>query len=61
MRLKHKNSVYGEGIEDDRTCQKWFAKILAGDFLNDTTWLSESNEIDNDQISFYRGEEKWLE
>ena len=28
--------MYGEGAVTDQTCQKWFAKLCAGDFsLND--------------------------
>ena len=33
-------AVYGEGAVTDRTCQKWFAKSRAGDFLLDeAAWL----------------------
>ena len=28
-------AVYGEGAVNDLTCQKWFARIHAGDFLLD--------------------------
>ena len=41
--LKHNKkicAVYGEGAVTDRTCQKWFAKSRAGDFLLDeAAWL----------------------
>ena len=32
-------TVYGEGAVTDRTCQKWFAKFRAGDFLLDNAPL----------------------
>ena len=38
MQLKHTKkicAVYGEGAVTDRTCQKWFVKFQAGDFLLD--------------------------
>ena len=28
-------AVYGEGAVTDRTCQKWFGKLCAGDFSLD--------------------------
>ena len=33
MQKKKIRAVYGEGAVTDRTCQKWFAKFHAGDFL----------------------------
>ena len=44
-------AVYGEGAVTDRTCQKWFAKFRAGDFLlDDTPWSGRPVEVDSDQI-----------
>ena len=35
----------------DRTCQKWFAKFRAGDFLLDNAlWSGRPVEVDSDQI-----------
>ena len=43
--------MYGEGAVTDQTCQKWFAKFHAGDFLlDDVPWLGRSGEVDSDQI-----------
>ena len=34
----------------DRTCQKWFAKFRAADFLlDDASWLGRPVEIDSNQ------------
>ena len=33
-------AVYGEGAVTDQTCQKWFVKFRAGDFLLDNATLS---------------------
>ena len=44
-------AVYGEGAVTDRTCQKWFAKLCAGDFsLDDAPRLGRPVEVDSDQI-----------
>ena len=44
-------SVYGEGAVTDRICQKWFAKLSAGDFsLDHAPQLSKPVEVDSDQI-----------
>ena len=44
-------AVYGEGAVTDQTCQKWFAKFHAGDFLlDDAPRLGLPVEIDSDQI-----------
>ena len=38
--------MYGEGAVTDYTCQKWFAKFLAGDFsLDNSPWLSTPVEV----------------
>ena len=54
MQLKRKKkicAVYGEGAVTDRTCQKWFAKFQAGDFLlDDAPQLGRPVEVDSDQI-----------
>ena len=43
--------MYGEGAVTDRTCQKWFAKFRAGDFLLDNVPQSgRPVEVDSDQI-----------
>ena len=43
--------MYGEGAVTDRTCQNWFVKFPAGDFLLDAApWLGRPVEVDNDQI-----------
>ena len=44
-------AMYGEGAVTDRTCQKWFAKFRAGDFLlDDAPWSCRPVEVDSDQI-----------
>ena len=44
-------AVYGEGAVTDQTCQKWFAKFRARDFLlNDASWLGRLVEVDSNQI-----------
>ena len=46
-------AVQGEGA--DQTCQKWFAKFYAGDFLlDDAPWLGRPVEVDDDQIKTLR-------
>ena len=41
-------AVYGEGAVIDQTCQKWFAKFPAGDFLLDNApWSSRLVELDS--------------
>ena len=42
--------MYGEGAVTNGTCQKWFAKFHAGDFLLDNAlWLGRPVEVDGDQ------------
>ena len=52
MQLKHKKkicAVYGEGAVTDQTCQKWFVKLHAGDFLlDDAPWSGRPVEVDSD-------------
>ena len=44
-------AVFGEGAVTDRTCQKWFAKFCAGDFLLEGAPRSGRQvEVDSDQI-----------
>ena len=44
-------AVYGEGAVTDRTCQKWFEKFRAGDFLlDDAPRSGRPVEVDSDQI-----------
>ena len=44
-------AVYGEGAVTGRTCQKWFVKFCAGDFLlDDAPWSGGPVEVDSDQI-----------
>ena len=44
-------AVYGEGAVMDKTCQKWFAKFRAGDFLlGNAPQLGRTVEVDRDQI-----------
>ena len=43
-------AVYWEGTMTDQTCQKWFAKLCAGDFsLNDVPWLGRPVEDDSNK------------
>ena len=43
-------AVYWEGAVTDLTCQKWSAKLCAGDFsLNDVPWLGRPVEVDSNQ------------
>ena len=43
--------MYGEGTVTDQTCQKWFAKFRAGDFLlANAPQLGRSVEVDSNQI-----------
>ena len=51
MQKKDLCSVGREGAVTDRTCQKWFEKFRAGDFLlDDVAWLGRPAEVDSDQI-----------
>ena len=44
-------AVYGEGAVTGWTCQKWFAKFWAGDFLlDDASPLGRPVEVDRDQM-----------
>ena len=44
-------AVYGEGAVTDRTCQKWFAKFRAGDFLlDDVPRSGRPVEVESHQI-----------
>ena len=39
----------------DQTCQKWFVKFCAGDFLlDDALWSGKPVEVDRDQIETLR-------
>ena len=43
--------MYEKGAVTDRTCQKWFAKLHAGDFsLDDAPQMHRAVEIDNHQM-----------
>ena len=43
--------MYGEGAVTDRTCQNWFAKFHAGNFLlDDVPQSGRPLEVDRDQI-----------
>ena len=47
-------AVYGEGAVIDQTCQRWFAKFYAGDFLLDSApWSGRPVEVDSDQIETF--------
>ena len=47
--------MYGQGAVTDRTCQKWFAKFCAGDFLlDDAPWSGRPVEDDSNQIKTLR-------
>ena len=54
MQVKHKKRIYAvneEGAVIHRTCQKWFTKFHAGDFLPDNVaWSGRPAEVDDDQI-----------
>ena len=42
-------AAYGEGAVTDQTCQKWFVKFCAGDFLLDNApQLGRPGEADSD-------------
>ena len=44
-------AVCGEGAVADWMCQKWFAKIHAGDFsLDNAPWSGRPVEVDSDEI-----------
>ena len=44
-------AVCGEGAVTERTCQKWFVKVHAGDFLLDNaSRLGRPVEVDSNQI-----------
>ena len=44
-------AVYGEGAVTDRTCQKWFVKFHAADFLpDDAPQSGRPVEVDSEQI-----------
>ena len=43
-------AVCGEGAVTDQTCQKWFVKFHAGDFLlDDAPWSGRPVEVDREQ------------
>ena len=43
--------MYGDSAGSDWTCQKWFGKFRAGDFLlDDAPQLGRPVEVDSDQI-----------
>ena len=43
--------VYEEGVVTDQTCQKWFAKFCAGNFLLDNApWSGRPFEVARDKI-----------
>ena len=47
-------AVYGEGAMTDQTCQKWFAKLHAGDFLlDDAPRSGRAGEVDSNQIKTF--------
>ena len=49
--MQKKICVYREGAVTDWTCQKWFAKVCAGDFsLDDAPWLSRPVAVDSDEM-----------
>ena len=42
--------MYGEGDVIDQTCQKWFVKFCAGDFLpDDASQLGRPVQVDSNQ------------
>ena len=42
--------MYGEGAVADQTCQKWFVKFCAGDFLlDDAPWSARPVKVNSDQ------------
>ena len=44
-------AVYGDGAVTDQTCQKWFVRFRAGDFLlDDAPRLGRPDEVDSDHI-----------
>ena len=52
MQPKHQKigAVYGEGAVADQTCQKWFVKFCAGDFLlDDAPWSARPVQVNSDQ------------
>ena len=47
-------AVYGEGAVTDQTCQKWFVKFCAGDFLLDNApWWGRPGEVDRDHMETF--------
>ena len=51
LKLKKICAVYGENAVTDQTCQKWSAKLRAGDFsLDDAPQSGRPGEVDSDQI-----------
>ena len=53
-------AVYGEGAVTDKTCQKWFAKFRAGDFLlDDAPWSGRPVEVDSNQIETIENHEHY--
>ena len=52
-------AVYGEGALTDRTCQKCFVKLCAGDFsLDDAARPGRPDEVDSNQIETLLEEKK---
>ena len=51
MQKKKICAVCTEGSVTDQTCQKWFGKFHAGNFLlDDAPWLGRPKEVDSDKI-----------
>ena len=49
MKKKKICVVYGEGAVTDRTCQRWFVKLRAGDFsLDNAPRSGRPVEVDSD-------------
>ena len=43
-------AVYGDSTVTDQTCQKWFMKIRAGDFLLDNARIGKPVDADSDPM-----------
>ena len=45
------SAAYGEGAVTNETCQKWFVKFHAGDFLlHNAPWSGRPVEVDSDEM-----------
>ena len=59
--MQKRRTVYEEGAVTDGTCQKWSAKLHAGDFsIDDAPQLGRPIEVDSNQSKDIKWEQSTL-